>query len=192
LSVTTESPRRPLSNRLIAIVAAAVLAVAAIAVVSAVTGGKVTSGGKTGASTSALVGHRIEDFTLKGLRGGEIHAPWASGHASVLVFFASWCPPCQGEMPKLARYVRDHDLSPIEVLGVDANDPRASAQAFVKKDDVKFPVAFDGAGTFTSGVFGFQTLPESVFLNAKGVVKKVYYGAIPDRVLASGIKLLQR
>jgi cytochrome c biogenesis protein CcmG/thiol:disulfide interchange protein DsbE len=163
-----------------------------IAVVSALTGGKVTSGGKGGAATSDLVGRRLRNFTLDGLNGGTVHAPWADGHASVFIFFASWCPPCQGEIPKVAQYIRDHDPSPVDVLGIDANDPRTAAQAFVKKDGVTFPVAFDGAGTFTSEVFGFSDLPETVFINAKGVIKEVHLGAISERELSSGIKMLKR
>jgi thiol-disulfide isomerase/thioredoxin len=192
LSVTTEAPRRHLSNRVIAVIAAILLIVVLIAVVSALTGGKVTSGGRgVVLPTSKLVGHHVQSFKLAGLSGGEIHAPWTQGHASVLIFFASWCTPCQGEMPKVAAYIRAHSPSPVDVVGVDANDERSAAQAFVKKDGVTFPVAFDANGTVTSGVFGFQELPESVFVNAKGVVVKVYFGAIPERVLASGIKMLK-
>jgi thiol-disulfide isomerase/thioredoxin len=192
LSVTTEAPRRHLSNRLIAVIAAIVAAVILIAVVSALTGGKVTAGGKGDAlPTTRLVGHHVQNFKLPGLSGGEIRGPWTAGHASVVIFFASWCGPCQGEMPKVAKYIRDHDPSPIDVVGIDANDERSAGQAFVKKDGVTFPVAFDADGTVTSGDFGFQELPETVFINAKGVVKRVHFGAIPDRALASGIKLLK-
>ena len=96
--------------------------------------------------TSKLVGHHVQNFKLPGLSGGEIHAPWTQGHASVLIFFASWCTPCQGEMPKVAEYIRTHSPSPVEVVGIDANDERSAAQAFVKKDGVTFPVAFDAKG----------------------------------------------
>jgi thiol-disulfide isomerase/thioredoxin len=182
-----------LSNRVIAVIAAIVLVVVLIiAVVSALTGGKVTSGVQGDVlPTTKLVGQHVKISKLAGLSGGEIHAPWTQGHASVLIFFASWCTPCQGEMPKVAAYIRTHSPSPVDVVGVDANDERSAAQAFVKKDGVTFPVAFDANGTVTSGVFGFEELPESVFINAKGVVKKVYFGAIPERVLASGIKMLK-
>ena len=65
----------------------------------------------------------------------------------MLIFFASWCGPCQGEMPKVAAYIRAHNPGPIDVVGIDANDERPAAQKFVKKDGVTFPVAFDANGT---------------------------------------------
>lgn len=166
-----------------------VVAVALITVVSILTGGTVTPGGN--APKSALVGQHIKSFTLSGLNGGTQTSPWKTGHPSVLIFFASWCGPCKAEMPKVATYIRTHNPSPVVVLGVDANDPLGSARAFIKKDDVTFPVAADPHGAVTSGVFGFQNIPETVFLNAKGVVTDVYYGAIPTKRLVAGIKSLR-
>jgi thiol-disulfide isomerase/thioredoxin len=169
--------------------AGAVLLVGAIAVVSDLTGGKVT--GNRSTPVSELVGHHVKVFSLGGLNGGTIRAPWESDHSSVLVFFASYCVPCQGEMPKIATYIRTHSPSPVEVLAVDAIDERGSAQAMIKKDDVTFPVAFDPNGVVTTGVFGFGQVPESAFVNSKGIVEKVFYGAIPKQQLASGIKMLK-
>jgi thiol-disulfide isomerase/thioredoxin len=166
-----------------------VVAIALITVVSVLTGGKATP--NNGAPPSALVGTHVKSFTLSGLNGGPVSAPWTSGRASVLIFFASWCGPCKAEMPKVAAYLRTHDSSPVEVLGMDANDERAAARAFVSKDGVNFPVAFDANGDVTSGDFSFLTVPETVFLNAKGVVTQVYFGAIPVKQLAQGIKSLK-
>ena len=167
---------------------AVVLIIGVIAIVSELTGGK--EGGNSTPPVSALVGRSVKDFSLDGLSGGTIRAPWASGHSSLLVFFASYCVPCQSEMPKIANYIRLHNPSPITVLGVDALDVRSSALAMMKRDHVTFPVAFDPNGAVTSGVFGFGTIPESVFLNSKGIVVRVYYGAIPKQQLAIGIKKL--
>jgi len=173
------------------IAVAAALAIAAVAVVSDLTGGKVTNGHGAVLPTSALVGEHVRNFSLPGLRGGVERAPWTLGRASVLIFFASWCTPCQGEIPKVAAYLRSHDPSPVEVLGIDANDERGAALNFVRRDGVTFPVAFDANGNVTSEVFGFEELPESVFINAKGVVTEVYFGAIPEAKLARGIRSLR-
>ena len=165
------------------------LVVGLIAVLSVFTGSNAPKGSST--ARAELVGRHVKSFSLGGLSGGTITAPWDSHRASVLVFFASYCGPCQGEMPKIASYLRTHRPSPVEVLAIDAIDVRSSAQAMVKRDDVTFPVAFDPNGVITSGVFGFGEIPESVFLNSKGIVKKVYYGAIPEQILARGIAMLK-
>jgi peroxiredoxin len=166
------------------------LAVALIAVVSVFTGGKVTNGKVL--PTSALVGTHIKSFTLPGLSGGSEKMPWTSNHATVLIFFASWCPPCKGEIPTLATYIRTHNLGAVHVVGIDANDKTDAAQAFVKKDDVTFPVAADASGTVTAGTFGFAQLPETVFLNAKGVVQVVHLGATSKKEFVAGLKILDK
>lgn len=165
------------------------IAVALIVVVSILTGGSVTS--NNGPSTPALVGKTVKSFTLSGLGSGQVKAPWSSGHASVLIFFASDCGPCQSEMPKVAKYLRNHDESPLVVMGIDVLDGRTAARSFVRRDGVTFPVAFDANGNVTSGNFQFQGIPETVFLSKRGVVSQVYFGAIPVDQLAAGIRALK-
>jgi peroxiredoxin len=176
-------------RKLILVGASVIVVVGIIAIVSALTGG--TSPKSSALPNSKLVGHHAKDFSLAGLNGGTITAPWETHRASVLVFFASYCGPCQGEMPKIASYIRTHSPSPIEVLAIDAIDVRSSAQAMITRDRVTFPVAFDPNGVVTNDDFGFGQIPESVFINSKGTVEKVYYGAIPASVLARGIATLK-
>ena len=185
MSATTEAPQRRPSRKLIIIVGV-VAAIALITVVSVLTGGK-----QTNVLTNQLVGKQMKSFSVAGLNGGKVAAPWASGHPSVIIFFASWCGPCKSEMPQIAKYIRTHSPTPLDVVAVDATDVRSAAQSMVKKDGVTFPVAFDPNGAVTSGIFGFSTVPESVFVNAKGIVASVYFGAIPKKQLASGIKRLK-
>ena len=161
-----------------------VIALALIVVVSILTGGAPQT-------SNALVGSTVKGFDVSGLNGVKHRAPWVTGHAGVLIFFASWCGPCRSEMPKVAAYLRNHDQSPVVVMGVDANDILSAAQAFVRKDGVRFPVIFDPSGNVTTGIFQFGQIPETVFVTAQGVVTKVYYGAIPTKQLISGIKELK-
>ena len=166
-----------------------VIAVALIIVMSILTGGSVTS--SNGLPTSALDGTKVASFKLAGLSSGTQKAPWASGHPSVLVFFASWCPPCRGEIPKVAEYLATHSTGDVVVLGIDAGDALSSARSFVKADHVRFPVAFDPNDAVTAGIFKFGQLPETVFLNSKGVVEYIKFGAISVAQLSSRIATLQ-
>jgi peroxiredoxin len=191
LSDTTRAPRQPWSprkRRSIGVGSAA--AVVAIVVVSIFTGGHVTT--DDGQPTSNLVGKSVATFSLSGLEGGTVEAPWKSHHAAVLIFFGSYCGPCQEEMPKVAAYLRHHNEGSIQVIGVDASDARGAAKSFVKKSGVTFPIAFDPNATVTTGIFQFAAVPETAFVTAKGVVHQIYFGAIPKQVLVEGIASLRR
>jgi peroxiredoxin len=190
LSDTTEPQRRSSKKQRRSIAIGAVGAVIAIVVVSIFTGGKVTTNG--GEPKSNLVGKTVASFSLSGLSSGTIVAPWKSHHASVLIFFASYCAPCKTEMPKVASYLRHHNEGTIRVIGVDADDESGAAKSFVAKSGVTFPIAFDPNGNVTSGIFNFRTVPETVFVNAKGVVTQVYFGAIPKDILVKGIATLRK
>ncbi len=189
MSDTTNRGRRPSKKRL-SIGVGSAAAVIAIVVVSIFTGGHVTT--NNGEPTSNLVGKSVATFSLSGLSSGTIEAPWKSHHAAVLIFFASTCPPCQGEMPKVATYLRHHNEGSIRVVGIDANDERGSAKSFVKRSGVTFPIAFDPNDTVTTGIFQFATVPETAFVTAKGIVQQIYFGAIPKDVLVRGIAELRK
>ncbi len=192
MSDTTRSPRQRWSPRKrLSVAIGSAAAVVAVVVVSILTGGHVTT--NNGEPTSNLVGKSVATFSLSGLKGGTVEAPWKSHHAAVLIFFACWCGPGQGEMPQVASYLRHHNEGSIRVIGVDAvYDSRSAAIKFVKKSGVTFPVAFDASDKVTTGIFQFATVPETAFVTAKGVVSQIYFGAIPKNVLVQGITALRR
>lgn len=188
--VTEPKRRRPSPRTLVKLALAAVVVTAFVAVVSNLTGGSAKS--SNALPVSSLVGKRVVSYSLVGLNGGTEEAPWASGHPAVLIFFASWCGPCHSEMPKVANYVSTHAQGNVVVMGIDATDVRSSAQAFIRRDHVTFPVAFDPNNAVTTGIFKFGQLPETVFVNASGIVKQVYFGAISTGQLSAGITALRR
>jgi len=142
-------------------------------------------------ATSKLVGTSVKTFSLSGLKSGTVEAPWKSHHAAVLIFFASFCGPCKSEMPKVAKYLRHHNEGSIRVIGIDALDSRGPAEAFVKKSGVTFPIAFDPNGTVTNGHLPIRLRSRDRVRERQGILKQVYYGAIPKDVLVRGIAALR-
>jgi thiol-disulfide isomerase/thioredoxin len=132
-------------------------------------------------------GGQVPTFSLPRLGGGAaVGVPadgGGNGRPAVLLFFASWCVPCQAEVPALAatyhhQQVTDSPLAKVALIGVAGSDPTSTALRFVRKSGVTFPVGADKTYAVTEGLFYFSDLPESVFVNGDGTIAAVRYGAI--------------
>jgi peroxiredoxin len=165
-----------------------IVVVAAVAVVSALTGGKVRSADNK--IQAGYTGVKVPDFTLSAVRGGVVREPWLDHKPAVVFFFASWCPPCQGEMPKLAKFLNTHHLGDgrVSVFGVDGDTSKADALKFMNKDRVDFPVGFNPSDSVIQGDFKINFFPDTEYVSAKGVIRHVHFGAITAAELTQGVK----
>lgn len=162
-----------------------VVAVILITIVSLVTGGAT----RDVFPSNSFDGHVVAPYELNLLSGGHIEMPWASGHPAVLVLFASWCEPCRAEMPRVAAWVKNHDLGAVRFVGVNVNDTTSSAVAFVKKFHVGFQVVTDSSTT--TSAFNIGALPDTVFVRSDGTVDQIVVGSVSNTQLRLGVSELR-
>ena len=171
------------------------LFVAAIGVTSLLLGPR--SSNTTASSGAVVPGQLAPQFILPSLMdpGQTVAVPadgGGHGKPAVLVFFASWCGPCQKEMPALAAAVSRGEAGNAAVLGIDGQDQPAAARAFVTRTGVTFPVGVDQTFAVVNGKYGFGYLPETVFINGSGIVTSVHYGATTPALLRQGVKAFSK
>lgn len=176
------SPKRRLLFLALGVVLAAALAVGLFG----------TRGGGHHPGGPPTAGDSSPTFSLARLGGGApVGVPLdggGHGHPAVVVFFASWCTPCQHEMPALSHlYAHERatgsPLGRVAMIGVDGSDPQSAALSFVQHSGVTFPVGRDPTYRVTQGEFGFAGLPETVFVRADGTIAGIHYGALSARAL---------
>ncbi len=109
------------------------------------------------ATVAALPPTDVEAFRalLDDLRGTPV----------VVNLWASWCEPCEREMPILAQAARAHP--DVQFLGVDTLDAREGAEEFIAEFGVPFPSLFDPDGAIRTDLDSFG-LPVTVFFDARG------------------------
>jgi cytochrome c biogenesis protein CcmG, thiol:disulfide interchange protein DsbE len=112
------------------------------------------------------------------------------GTPLVVNFWASWCDPCEEEMPMLAEAARTHD-DQIQFLGVDILDTTEPARAFIERFDVPYPNVFDAMGD-TRNAVGSIGQPVTVFYAADGSVVRKVDGQLTESELNSALVALLR
>ncbi len=131
------------------------------------------------------------DFTLQSLDGQEITLSDYRGKLVMLNFWATWCPPCNYEMPDLQSYYEAHKDENFIILGVNYEGSAEEVQNFVDKYNVTFPILLDSDGTVAQ-LFGVQGLPTSFFVDKEGHVLGYQPGPVTKEMLEQGITPLLR
>jgi cytochrome c biogenesis protein CcmG/thiol:disulfide interchange protein DsbE len=114
-----------------------------------------------------------------------------AGHPVVLSFFASWCSPCRGELPTIARVASGATGAARRVVfvGIDGNDAPASGLAFARQSGVHFAVGADSESALAPR-FGLDGYPDTVFINASGTVAGVVRGPVTRAELVNWLDRL--
>jgi cytochrome c biogenesis protein CcmG, thiol:disulfide interchange protein DsbE len=130
---------------------------------------------------SAKVGEQAPNFSLPTLDGGRVQLSDYRGRPVVLNFWASWCTPCRQEFPLLRdRVASSKDVA---LIGVNSQDlVESDGRAFAEKENADWPNGFDSAKAVQRG-YGVTGLPETFFIDAKGVIRSHVILGLTPKVL---------
>ena len=103
-----------------------------------------------------------------------------AGKPVLVNFFASWCGPCEAEMPYLRQMAEQYDVI---MIGIAWNDTPEKVAAWRKKtnDPFRFTGMDDGA---TATDYGVRGVPESFLIDRKGRVVRHIEGPITPDIIA--------
>ncbi len=132
------------------------------------------------------VGKRLPSFNSKTMDGRSIQMDNIIGKKPVLlVFWASWCPSCKSEVPRINELVEKYRAKGMEFIGINigSNDSPKRAKAFMKKTGMTYPVVFDKSGKISSQ-YRIVGVPTIIVADSAGVVQFKNYGTpnITDKV----------
>jgi len=97
------------------------------------------------------------------------------GKVVLLNFWATWCPPCQHEMPSLERLRAKMAGRPLEIVAISSAETLDDVQAYLSKMKLGFPVLLDTDSSNTRRWKVFA-LPTTFVLDAEGRVRHVLTG----------------
>ncbi|MEJ8544723.1 TlpA family protein disulfide reductase [Brevibacillus borstelensis] len=125
--------------------------------------------------TKPEVRYQAPDFKGISLQGEEMSLAQHEGKPVFLNFWASWCPPCQAEMPDLNALYKTYGEQ-VAFFGINTtlNDSEEAARDFAGLYQVEYPIVIDPKGEI-SKEYQIIAMPTSFILDAKGkiVYKKI-------------------
>ena len=136
-----------------------------------------------------LLNKPAPDFTRHDLHGHALHLAAFRGKVVLLNFWATWCAPCQVEMPVFAAWQRQYSPQGFAIIGISMDDDAAVARRLVQRLKLDYPVAMGDArlGLRYGGVLG---LPLSYLIDRNGVVRARFQGETDVKSMENQMRAL--
>lgn len=95
-------------------------------------------------------------------------------------FWASWCTSCVQSFPFLNAMAKELSEQGLVVVGVNLDEDRADATAFLSKHPVGFSVMTDAANSCPQA-FGVEGMPAAYLIDRKGNIRYQHLGFRRDQ-----------
>lgn len=123
------------------------------------------------------VGAPAPPVSLEDTEGRRVSLDGLKGRVVALNFWATWCGPCQQEIPDLASVYSANRGKCFQLLGVTEESAREEVLAVARKLGVNYPVLLDGDGK-VGDAYKIAGYPRTVLIDVKGRVRRVFEGPV--------------
>jgi cytochrome c biogenesis protein CcmG, thiol:disulfide interchange protein DsbE len=139
-----------------------------------------------------IVGQLAPDFSLNTPQGelvllsDIVDRDGNTGMPVVLNFWASWCGPCRVEMPDLQRTSMKFN-GRSTILGINQGESAKVVTTFGAEFNISYPLLVDEDND-VNREYMVSSLPTTIFIDAKGIVREVHIGILTQAVLEDRIE----
>ena len=118
------------------------------------------------------------DFTVTLVSGEEFTLSDHDDEVVLINFWATWCPPCVGEMPALQKLYKDGDAV---IIGINCGESKSDVKNFIKDNGYTYNIGYDT--DYTVGTY-YPTdgIPYTLIVN-KGLIERIFVGAYGAEVM---------
>lgn len=126
-------------------------------------------------STSDLIDKTAPAFNRVDLNHHPLSLKAYRGKVVLLNFWATWCAPCQVEMPIFVKWQQTYGKGGLQIIGISMDDDSDLAKKADLKLRLNYPVAMGDVklGDLYGGILG---LPESFLIDRHGVIRAEFHG----------------
>ncbi|GLV61619.1 thiol:disulfide interchange protein tlpA [Bacillus mycoides] len=140
------------------------------------------------------IGKSAPDFELTKLDGAKVKLSDLKGKKVILNFWATWCGPCQQEMPDMEAFYKEHKEN-VEILAInytpsEKGGGEEKVRNFAKEKGITFPILLDKNIDVTTA-YKVITIPTSYFIDTKGVIQDKFIGPMTQKEMEKRIAKLK-
>ncbi|WP_414049366.1 TlpA family protein disulfide reductase [Macrococcus animalis] len=99
---------------------------------------------------------------------------------TIINFWASWCGPCNEEMPELVQYDEEKP-NHVGLIGMNVQDNDENREAFIEKYNATYPMLILGENQMKKNKI--NNVPTTIFVDKNGKVLKTYVGELSRKKL---------
>ncbi len=137
----------------------------------------------------SLVNKPAPEFVRNDLAGNSVDLEDFRGKVVLLNFWATWCAPCQLEMPTFAAWQRQYGPQGLQIIGVSMDDDSVPVSGLAAKLKLNYPVLMGDAnlGRQYGGVLG---LPLTYLIDRNGIVRGRSQGEIDLKTMEKRLQTI--
>lgn len=125
------------------------------------------------------VGKKVPDFSLVDLNGEQHKLSDYKGKGVFLNFWATYCGPCEREMPFMNSQYLQYKDKDVTVLAVNIGESDLAVKKYTERLKLEFPILLDSEGEVNS-TYGVVNLPATYLIDKDGKLVKVHTGQLRE------------
>lgn len=137
------------------------------------------------------IGDQAPDFILEQINHNneieEIRLSDYRGKGIMLNFWATYCKPCEAEMPYMEQLYPEYKDQGIEIIAVNLQEAELVVNRFVDRYDLTFPIPHDNRGSVRD-LYQVGRIPSTYFIDPNGVIVEKVEGALTLELLEGYFK----
>jgi len=124
-------------------------------------------------ATSATAAEKPATLTLKDMHGSRVKLSDLRGKIVVLNFWATWCGPCNVEMPMLVKAAASYQGKNVVFIGasVDAAETQGKVTGYTEKLQIAYPIWVGATDVDMKRLEMGEMVPGTAFIDTDGVIR---------------------